>query len=204
VTPKVLGKAGTSLADIYDVKGSIAGVDQLNSEEVSLTHDMSATIFSERLQGFIFRMTSGAITQSTNFNITLAVNLPIYRVLSVYVMVDTGARLNRVQLSLRQVQGGREIPFYIWNTNNDLESTILIVDNDAAAGIETALVQVSPATMPIIGIGAEQPALVGDEIVLRGTSSGFGAGEVTVVALVYIANAQGVIQRGVGLHVPSW
>jgi len=201
---KVLGKAGVSLADVYDVKGSIAGVDQLNSEEVSLTHEMGATIFSERLQGFLFRLTSGDILQDISFDITLTINLPIYRVLSVYVQADAGQRLTRAQVSLRQTQGGREIPMFIWAVNNDNESTIRIVENGAAVGIDSALIQVSPATMPIIGLGSDQPALVGDEIVLRGTSSSFGAGTVECVALVYIANPQGVIQRGVGLPVPSW
>jgi len=202
---KVLGQAGTSLADVYDVEGSIAGVDQLNSEEVSLTHEMGATIFSERLQGFIFRLTSGATLQNLTFNIVLPINLPIYRVLGVYVQIDTGARLTRVQVALRQTQGGREIPMFIWTTTNDIEQTILIVENGAAVGVDVALVQVSPGgTLPILGMGSDQPALVGDEIVMRGTTSGFGAGTVTCTALVYIANPQGVIQRAVGLPIPSW
>jgi len=201
---KVLGKAGTSLADVYDVKGSIAGVDELNSEEVSVVHELGATIFSERLNGFLFRLTTGAITQNTSFQLTLEVNLPIYRVLSVYVQIDTAARCTRAQVSLRQVQGGREIPMFIWDGANDFESSIIIVENGAAASTDSALIQVSPATMPIIGMGVAQPALVGDEIVMRGTTSGFGAGTVVVVALIYIANPQGVIGPAVGLPVPSW
>lgn len=202
---KVLGKAGVSLADAYDVQGSIAGVDELNSEEVSLTHEMGATLFSERLQGFLFRLTSGDILQSVNFQITLEVNIPIYRVVSVYVQADQTTRLDRVQVSMRQTQGEREIPMFIWDSANDVESSILIVENGGATTNDFALIQTNPGpTMPIIGIGADQPALVGDEIVMRGTSSAFGAGNVEIVALAYIANPQGVIARGVGLPVPSW
>jgi len=201
---KILSQAGKSLADVYDVQGSIAGVDQLLTEDVSLTHDMSSTIFSERLQGFLFRLTSGDIVASASFQLTLVVSIPIYRVMAVYVQADQASRTDRVQVSLRQVQGGREIPMFIWDSANDVESSILIVENDAAATNDFALVQASPATMPIIGMGSDQPALVGDEIVMRGTASAFGAGNVEVVALVYIANARLGGLSSVGLAVPSW
>jgi len=66
--PKVLGQVGVSLADAYDIEGSIAGVDELVTRDVSLTHDMAATIFSERVSTAIRRSATAALAQNTLFD----------------------------------------------------------------------------------------------------------------------------------------
>ena len=131
---KILGQAGTSLADVYDIEGSIAGVDQLLSEEVTLEHEMGGVIFSERLIGSIERLTTGALVQNTSWDLTLVTPPGIFRVLGVYVQADVGARSTRAQVSIRDPTSARELPLFIWDSANDLEQSIRIVENGGAVG----------------------------------------------------------------------
>jgi len=203
--PKVLAKAGVSLADIYDVEGSIAGVSQLISRDVSLLHEMGATIFSERLIGEISRQETGDILQNVTWNLTVLVPpAGIYRVVGVQVLADTAARVSIAQVSLRSLGATREIPIFVWDQANDPSSGIRIVDDGAATATMQALIQTSPVTMPSLGIGRGQASSVGDQIVFRGLTLGFGAGTVEAVALVYLASSRTTSISSVGLPIPAW
>lgn len=205
--PKVLAQAGISLADIYDVKGSVVGVETLLSQEVSLTHEMGATVFSERIVGTIQRMTSVALAQNITFDVTLPIeNLPegIYRILGVYCQGDVAGRIEIIQVSVRSVALAREIPIFIWDTNNDIQSTIRILEDGAAIGNDTALIQANPSVVPTLGISRGQRLRVGDELVMRGLTSAFGAGTVVPVALVYLAFSETTSISSTGLPIPGW
>ena len=65
--PKILSQAGDSLADSYDVAGSIAGVDDLITQDVQLLHEMGGTIFSERLTSQVLTIASGSIAQNSEY-----------------------------------------------------------------------------------------------------------------------------------------
>lgn len=199
---KILSQAGISLADTYDVQGSIAGIEELESAEVTLVHEMGNTIFAERVSGFIRRVTTAALNQNATWDLVLN-DLPDgpFRILNVLVLANTSSRINRAQVSIRDDDGGREMPFFIWETSNDVESAIRIVENNGASANQTALVV--RTGLPSMGIGFNQPQRV-NAIAFRGLTSGFGAGTVTVVALVYLAFSAvgGISSRG--LPVPSW
>jgi len=200
---KVLSQSGDSLADLYDVEGSIAGIEQLETRELPIVHEMGATVFSERLSGFIRRSVTGNVAQSTSFNITMA-GLPngIFRILGLAVLVDTVGRTAFVQVALRSIVGGREIPVFVWDTDNNVTSDILIVDDDAAAAVFGYLVP-GPNLLPSLGVGVGQRQRVGEEIVMRGSTSAFGAGNVELTLLVYLGLTHtGISNRG--LPVPSW
>jgi len=201
---KVLAQAGISLADIYEVEGSIAGVDQLISEEVHLLHEMGGVIFSERLIGQLARVTTGAIAQNLSSDQTFEAPPDIYRVLGVYVQADVPGRTARAQVSLRDPTTGREIPIFVWDSTNDVETVIRLIEDGTLDDNASALVQTSPQVMPSMGIGTGQRLRVGEEIVFRPVSSGFGAGTVTITALVYLASST---VSGVGSHglpIPAW
>jgi len=199
---KILSKAGDSLADTYDVKGSIAGIDQLETHELPIVHEMGGTVFSERLSGDVRRSTTGAILQNVTWDLVLTdlPNIP-FRMHACVVLVDTAGRINRAQLSIRDPENGREVPFFSWHTTNDIEQGIRIVENGGAAGNMTQMIGFQQ--LPILGIGSGQPQPV-QEIAFRGLTSAFGAGDVTVIALIYNNFAQigGISSRG--LPVPSW
>lgn len=202
---KVLAQAGVSLADVYEVEGSIAGVDQLNTDEVHLSHEMGATIFSERLIGNLERLTTGALLQNISWDLTVVLEIGLYRVLGAVVLSDSGGRVDRAQVSLRSVVSGREIPIFVWDTAVDNRKNIRIVEEGAAVNLEYMNV-ITPQVMPTLGIPPpQQPGNnVGGEIVFRGLTTGFGAGDVTVTALIYVAfNAQTSISSR-GLPIPGW
>ncbi len=201
---KILARTGMSLADLYDIVGSVAGVETLVSREVFLTHEMGGTIQSERMVGELERMTSTALAQSLTWDITLEAPPNIYRVLGVYCQATEAARTANVQVSLRNPATGREIPIFVWDSANDLETNIRIIDNGAAISSDIALVQTSPQTMPTLGIGDGQRRRVGEEIVFRGNTSAFGAGTIEIIALVYLGFPHIGDVSSHGLPLPGW
>lgn len=201
---KILSQSGNSLADVYDVQGSIAGIDQLESREVTLVHEMGRTMFSERFSGFIRRSVVGPNLQSVTFD-ALMIDLPeIARVVGVTVLADTAGRTDRAQVSVRDPLNGREMPIYIWDVNDgaSLTAAIRIEDNGILPGADAALIP-SFSQIPSFTIGTDQPQSM-EQIAFRGVTSAFGAGNVTYVLLVYLAFAAvgGLSSRG--LPIPSW
>ena len=202
---KILSQAGISLADVYDVEGSIAGIEQLRSEEVQLVHEMGATIFSERVSGAIRRATTGDINQSTTWDIVLT-DLPagVSRILGVSVFADVGSRVNDAAVSLRDPTGGREIPVFLWDSTQGVLVVARMRDDGAAAATFNVLAStLNIGAVPSMLIGEGQPQRV-NEIAFRGGTNAFGAGTVEVIMLVYLALAQvgGISSRG--LPVPGW
>ena len=203
---KVLSQSGNSLADIYDVEGSIAGIESLETDELPIVHELGGTVFSERLSGEIARLSTGAILQDVAFDVILtSPPVGIYRVLDVLVITTASARVEFVQMSLRDPLTGREMPFFIWESG-DATTSIRIVENGGAAGTQTALLMFGNRAVPTMGIAEGQPRRVGEEIVMRGLASSFGAGTVTTIGLTYLASgevSQGALSSR-GLPVPAW
>jgi len=202
---KVLSKSGDSLADVYDVVGSIAGIDQLHSEEISLVHEMGSTIFSERLSGAVRRATTGNLLQDVDFNVVID-TLPagITRMSGVLVFTDNATRILRVCVSQRDVVSARDIPVWIWDGANFQNANF----EDDGAGVAThSVLTPEPGTSlhQSLIIGTHQPQEVAD-VALRGRTTGFGAGNVDVTVLFLLAfTALGGGQvSNRGLHVPSW
>jgi len=205
VNPKILSQAGDSLADIYDVKGSIAGIENLESRDLPIVHEMGATVFSERFSTEILRISSAAQSQSDDWG-TLLTGLPdtVFRVQGVRVFVDVTARVTLASLAMRDPVTARETPIWSWDDANDGETSVRFSDDGAATGVSIFL-QPAPGNvqLPKIGAGDQQPQRV-NGLIFRGTTPAFGAGTVEAVALVDIAFAQigGVSSRG--LPIPGW
>lgn len=203
--PKVLSQSGISLADVYDVEGSIAGIEQLIAKEVNLFHEMGKTIFSERLSATIRRQTSGAINQNNAFDVFFT-DLPagIWRILGLFVFTDVSARLSHAQVSVQNADSSREIPIFVWNNAPDTQASIRFVDDGAAAATVTALMTNTGPLTPSLGVNAPQPQEVGSGIAFRGVATGFGAGTVTATAIVHIAFSEVSRPSSIGLPVPGW
>lgn len=207
---KILAQTGVSLADVYDIEGSIAGVDKLSSDEVILVHEMGATIFSERIAGRIIRLDSGVVNQNDTWDIQ-STGLPAtpFRILGVTVFADVGSRVNHTTLSLRVSQDDQEMP--IWVYNQDCGScgvtTSRFQDDGQLLAQHNILTPVAGVTnFPTMMFG--NTARIGDQIptlAWRGNASGFGAGDVEAIALIQIAfaiDAGGLSSKG--LPLPSW
>jgi len=204
---KILSKSGDSLADVYDVVGSIAGIDELISEDVNLVHEMGATIFSERLGGRIVRVTTGAIAASVTFNQTFDVSNDVpgsSRVLGVQVVTDDESRISRVQLSITSPPqiDDTDLPIAAWQVADPTVRANILVSGTVAA-FDILVPTSHMANIPSLIIGNESDAPI-DLLSLRGLTQGFGAGTVTITALVYMAFSQpgGLSNRG--LPLPSW
>jgi len=204
--PKILGQAGTSLADVYDVAGSIAGIETLRSEEVAPVHDMGQTIFSERLSGDIRNVTTGAIAQNTNWDLILS-GAPVTptRILGVMVFTDVVARVGHVTLSLRTDVAAQEqeVPLFAWDST--IGATVLIrTEAFGTVADRDCLINVpGVATLPSLLIGEAQPVPVAD-IAFRGDTNGFGAGTVTISAVILRAFSQVEGLSSFGLPIPGW
>lgn len=206
--PKVLAQAGSSLADIYNVQGSIAGVDELVTREVALVHEMGATIFSERCSSVIRRITSGALAQNIAFDVVVT-DLPrgLWRILSLTVIADTVGRTDRAQVSFHDAIPSveQDVPLFTWATGNGGTESLIRISDVGAVNNRLQLVPApgTPFQFPNLGVGVGQRQQVG-QIAFRGLTTGFGAGAVTLVALLHIAFMDVGGLNSHGLSVPSW
>jgi len=201
--PKVLARTGHSLADIYDVKGSIAGVEELLAREVSLVHEMGQTIFSERLSTTIRHRATDPLAASTAIAEIVA-DFPAAptRILGVTVLTDNAARLARVSVHLEDPLAERGMPIWVWDGTNN--QTIDILDNGAISAEQMLTPTAEFQKIPNFRIGSDQPQFV-ENVSMRGVTTAFGAGDVTITMMVYIAFAEtGNVPSSFGLPVPGW
>jgi len=201
---KILSKSGDSLADTYDVEGSIAGIEQLRSEEITLVHEMGSTLFSERVTTTIRRTDTGDVLQDTDFEIALT-DLPAVptRLTAVAVITSTPARILNVAVLLRDPNADREIPVWVWDQTNSL--LVEIRDQGARQPRFMLVAQPAMTMLPILigGIGQPQLGAV-SQTVIAGRTTSFGAGNVDIQGLWHIAFSQigGLSSRG--LPIPGW
>lgn len=189
---------------MYDVEGSIAGIDSLETRELPIVHEMGSTIFSERYSASIRRQTSGAIAQSTTWDVFL-IDLPAipYRIQNVTFVSNVAGRISNASLMARNTVNDRETPLKIWDSNEENVTARFREDGGAAANINFLVSSIKLEWFPLTVPGSGQPVSF-DELAFRGETTAFGAGTVFCTALVYITFAQigGISSRG--LPLPGW
>ena len=198
---RILSQAGISLADMYQVDGSIAGIDELNTRELGIVHEMGATIFSERFRQTIRRRVSAATAQNTNIVLSIA-DLPegINRILGVQVFADDGARITDCAVSINETPILQDFPIWVWDNGNIRQFQL---QDAGATGTFELLIPEPGIVMPAFGTSGQAPIEM-STIHLRALTSGFGAGTVVLTLLVHLAFTftGGVSARGAA--VPSW
>ena len=199
---RILSKSGESLADVYDVEGSIAGITDLQSKDVNLVHEMGSTIFAERFGGTLFRQQTGAINQSTTFDLVIN-TLPVNpaRILGIQVFVDAD-RVNICTVNIHDRLAGQDMPIWAWDAAGGTETNVRVGDDgNAAAG--RILLLPSRAFIATMLQGTNSKERV-EDVILRGDTAAFGAGTVNIVLIMHIAFVQvgGISSRG--LPIPSW
>lgn len=209
MSPKVLSQAGNSLADIYDVEGSIAGIEQLESRELPIMHEMGQTVFSERFSTRVIRAVTGNMLQTVTFDLVLNAasgdeappGIPA-RLLGVTALTDAANRLQTAMIAVREPVSGREVPVWAWESTGSI--VVRIRENDGAAANLDLLLGDFIFQMPVFVGGTEQPTFT-SEIAFRGLTQTFGAGTVDLFFLLYIGVADpGVVPSSRGLPIPSW
>ena len=202
---KILSQSGDSLADIYDVEGSIAGIDHLETHELPIVHEMGATIFSERYSTQIRRIVVAPVAQNISFSQNLT-DLPIMpsRLLSVAMITDDGARISALTLVARDPVSLQDVPIWVWDPT--VFVPIRLQDDGAAvATFDLLLGTASHNFTPNMVAGRGQEPNMVSGLTLRGITTGFGAGTVFVRGLLHLAlasNRLGLSSRG--LPIPSW
>jgi len=205
--PLIQAQVGTSLADTYDVPGSVAGVEELLTREVPLSHEMGGTIASERMRDTFFVATSGNVLQSANFSAQLTnfINVPT-RILGVAVVGDVASRLNNVAVMLRN-SAGSEFPLLVFDDITDTERNIRF-DLDGVGVASMISYQPNVVLTPTLLIRGGAANVMGT-IILAGTTTAFGAGNLVVTMIVHTARpsrdtpAAGAADS-FGLPFPSW
>lgn len=207
---KILAQAGASLADVYNVEGSSAGINTLSSEEVQLVHEMGGTIFAERVGSEILTVNTGDLLQTVAWNLQIpSLTQTPMRILGVSVISDVGNRVTRAVVSIATepvITAGREIPIYVWDSAEDLALTIPWVDDGAAVANEAYLRQVTPVPgVPGMMFGSDsRPNRRTPAIRFRGLTATFGAGTVRIVCQVHVAWAEIGGLSSHGLPLPGW
>jgi len=207
---KILSQSGISLADSYDIQGSIVGIENLDSNNVSLVHEMGGTIFSERLQTNLTRLNPGATAQNTAWNIQIPVPNSPSRIMACTVISDVTTRIDMCSLNISSPVGGREIVLWSWDSNNDGEQQIRF-SNDGAAVATDILLLPGYNLMPYLltrtsgNVETREMGLLN----FRGTTNGFGAGTVEPIMILGLARATDRLPvpgqpSSHGLPVPSW
>jgi len=199
---KILSQTGVSLADVYNVEGSVGAIDQLRTEEVQLVHDMGATIFSERYQATI-RRSSAQYPQSDTISQALT-DLPRTptRIHGIDVLTDDASRIAGVFVNVRTSLGvARDFPVWVWDATNN--TAVFLVDDGTGTALEI-LHPVPGLTHNPTMLSGSEPNQNISEIVIRGATTAFGAGTVDIIVLVHISFAAvgGLSSRG--LPLPSW
>jgi len=198
---KILSQAGSSLADVYNVVGSIAGIDELDSRTVQLTHDMAATIFSERMASNIIGNNTGGVSQDSSIDAEL-VGLPDtpFRIHNVSVFqagTTTIARLANMVLVMTNGAGDRDIIIWMWDGTVEIQR----LEDDVK---EVLMPEPGFAgNLPTIGMGGDQPSTV-PQVFLKGDTTSFGAGTINIAARLHISFSQLEGISSVGLPIPSW
>ncbi len=164
---------------------------------------MGATVFSERFSTRIIRATTGALLQ----NVGIGVVIPntgdtVARILGIAVITDDFTRLTRVNVTVQEPTApAQEFPVWVWDQTNALS---LSIQDAGVTAVHNVLVGSHPLQMlPTFMSGTGQREMV-DQVIMRGLTAGFGAGNVTVTALIYVAFSElgGLSSRG--LPIPSW
>jgi len=203
--PKILAQAGTSLADVYDVEGSIAGVEVLLSEDVNLVHEMGKTIFAERFTGSIVSTLSGSVAQ----NLTVTAQGPELpqnsRLLGLTVFTtEIITRLDDCCILL--ASEGTELPIWVWEQADGEVNALFTIATTLGDNIVLLPNPAYPPMLPNLICGTDQPSggTGPTRLLLRGNTSGFGAGTTKAGFIAYFgfARSEGLSSRG--LPLPGW
>ena len=208
---KILSQAGVSLADVYDVEGSVVGLENLDVSDIKGVHDLGPQIHSERLIVFNLIADSTALAQNVDWDVELA-GFPdsINRLLSISVVVDVGARVNLCSLAIREPDTLADHLIWIWDSSDDLETNVRWSNTGGTVANILAL-------RPITNVLGGAPTMIGrtgttqamPSLFFRGRTLGFGAGTVQAQCLIQVmrpdvGNPAPGAPSSHGLPLPSW
>lgn len=203
---RILSNAGASVADIYDVKGSQAPLEYLDSQDVKTVHEMGGTIFAERLGGSIIQASVTGVLQSANWDINML--KPVFppgvsRILNISIIASDAARVSAAQISFYKTTGFREMPLFTWDSAVDTEVPMRWTWNGSAGDFFHLRPSGGTLGVPTMLIGSGQQDRV-EEMRVRGRTLAFGAGTVSLYVTIYFAYCTLTGPGSRGLPIPAW
>ena len=201
---KILAKSGDSLADLYDVEGSIAGISELQSKDVNLVHEMGAVLHSERLSTVMIDVSTGPVLQTILFTESFELTIAHSRLLGVQIFTTDSARVSIAQVSITSPPGidNADMPIFVWDAAEDVARTVdILVDGQITLG--ELLMPLNQSWIPNLLVGPDSPRPA-NILTLRGRTTSFGAGDVTTRMLLYVAFPEVAGLSSRGLPIPSW
>ena len=204
---KVAGESGHSVGQTYQLPGGVIEIEDVATANVNLTHDLASTIFSERFRTQVFEIKSGAIAQSTSWNVTYT-GLPATttRILGVIVQSAGADKTTRATVSIYDADSGLDMPFFYWDITKDEEVGVIMSDS-AGVAVQRVLQPVNSfigMPLPSFGGGKLQPHGTARNLSFRGTTNSFGGGTVECTACLMIASSAVANVVSQGLPIPSW
>ena len=198
---KILSQGGRSLADMYQVVGSIAGIDQLETREVVLVHEMSAVLFSERFRTTIRRVNALGMLQNVFTDLEIN-NLPaaITRLLAIQVVSDDATRISHMACSVHDPANEADFPVWVWDGTS-------VVGRFEDFGTLTTFDILQPAAstfLPTFAGGQDQSPDQVQDFHATVRTTGFGAGTVDIRVFLFLGFTFTGGVSGYGARVPSW
>lgn len=203
---KILSQSGNSLADIYDVEGSVAGIEQLETRDLPIMHEMGATVMSERFTTRIIRLSTTGIAQNLEFRIEIG-TLPETpaRLLGIQVISDNSGRIVRAAVVATDPTLQQDIPLWVWDAAGAVSEAIIMFDATVSAAHSLLIPHGGANIFPSFCGGREQQDSMVSSLTLTGRTTGFGAGTVVITALCYLAFPRRDINiSSKGVPIPSW
>jgi len=205
---KILSQAGKSLSDMYQVEGSIVGIETLETRDLPIVHEMGATVFSERFRTAILRTESAALNQNVTVSLGIAGEPDsITRILGVQCFADDGARIANAVVCVQNPEAGIEQDFPIWAFDAGNVRAVRIQDNGAVVALDLLVPEAAVGVLPsfITGISTSQGGTnTVRNLTIRAATTGFGAGTVVLFVLVYVGFTDSGGVSAFGAQVPSW
>lgn len=207
---KILSQAGQSLADVYDIEGSVVGLERLDVSEIQGVHDIGPQIHSERLNAFHRRITSSAELQNQSINSSLS-GIPdcVNRILSVSMIADAASRISFASIAIADPSSAVEHIIWAWDDVNDVEGPVRWDDGTGATVVSLLRAThgpsgANPNLLLRTGASWRMPILI-----LRALTSAFGAGTVTLTAGIQLARPDrsqptAGEPSSHGLPIPGW
>jgi len=206
---KILSQAGVSLADVYEIEGSVVGLENLDVGDIQGVHDLGPQIQSERLRTFYVTLATGDILQNIAFEV-IAGGIPdsVNRILGVQVIFENAGRLDFASLSISDSVTGNEIPIWVWDKNDDPERRMRWSISGAAVVQDIQCQPLGPSLLPYLITRHGDSGLM-PNLIFRGQADGFGAGNMNARCVVALCrpntgNPGAGEPSSHGLPIPGW
>lgn len=198
---------GRSIAKLYDSPEQLRAGAELTDREIVLTHDMGQQVFAERHR-VVHRQATFAVAQSTAFD-QLIDGLPEqFQVLGVQVTVDTNGAIANLAVHAENEGHTLSNALFYWESAGGSSTVIRVAPGgDTNVLLPSAVCAALFPNRNLVLSRNTREATGGIALAVRGTTTAFGAGNVTITArllLAFFNRQNSTMPLGAVAPFPSW